>query len=165
MTMDNVAFIILPTLVVICVVLLVLIFFVRNNQKRKRAAWEKKMRLAREEERKRMYSEVAPNITNKLKSGGGLSSLNEEEKGFLFTLIRMIGKRLHPNEIEVIEYACSDQAIFNMLQLRNSQFLIEAMNVNSAKLTSISSNVRNSGTAQMVTGLAAANHLGQQMSD
>ena len=39
------------------------------------------MRL-REEERKRMYSEVAPSITNKLKSGGGLSSLNEEEKGF-----------------------------------------------------------------------------------
>ena len=164
MTMDDVAIIFLPTLVIICVALPVY-FFVRNYQKRKQAAWEKKMRLAREEERKRMYSEVAPSITNKLKSGGGLSSLNEEEKGFLFTLIRMIGKRLHPNEMEVIEYACSDQAIFNMLQLRNSQFLIEAINVNNAKLTSISSSVRNSGTAQMVTGFAAARHLGQQMSD
>ena len=159
--MDDVAIIFLPTLVIMCVALPVY-FFVRNYQKRKQAAWEKKMRLAREEERKRMYSEVAPSITNKLKSGGGLSSLNEEEKGFLFTLIRMIGKRLHPNEMEVIEYACSDQAIFNMLQLRNSQFLIEAIN-ETVKLTSISSSVRNSGT--VVTRFCCCKTLGQQMSD
>ena len=54
----------------------------------------------------------------------GLSGLGDEERQHIFALSDRSSEdysNLHPNELKLLEVAYSNQAIFNMLQLRNSK--------------------------------------------
>ena len=86
--------------------------------------FQKRQIAASRKKRKRVIEVVAPSIVRKLEAKGGFSSLSKEEQQVLFRISQQIGKESinwHPNEIDVIQHACSDQVIFNVMQLYNSR--------------------------------------------
>ena len=112
------------------------------------------------ERRKKIITVVCPNITMKL-SKDGFSSLNSVEKEVLFQLTEQLAINscnLHENEIKALEVACSDQATYNIIEMRNIQ--LSRMNQASAlaSLKSIKS-------ASIVSAMNAAKEMGESLRD
>ena len=87
-------------------------------------------------------------------SSRGISSLSNVEREFLFTLSDKATQDiscLNQNELKLIETAYSNPAIFNMLQLRNS-------NLNNKLITSQLKGIR---TTSRFSGGAAARELAE----
>lgn len=70
-----------------------------------------------------LVSVIMPQMIRKITTDG-LSGLGNEERQHIFALSDRSSEdysNLHPNELKLLEVAYSNQAIFNMLQLRNSK--------------------------------------------
>ena len=75
------------------------------------------------ERRQKNITVTCPNIIKKL-SKDGFSSLNSVEKEVLFQLTEQLATNahnLHENEIKALQVACSDQATYNIIEMRNNQ--------------------------------------------
>lgn len=118
--------ILFPNLVYLFLFLsLLLIFYLLR--KRKNAKLEQELELELELELQKnedIVTKKIPRIISKLSNGGGINSLDSEEREILFSTTERISSKsssLHPFELKLMETACGDTAIFNVLQLRGTQ--------------------------------------------
>lgn len=131
-------------------------------------------RLEKEEEEKKQAKleykkyteEYLPQLFQRLQENG-FSALTDEEKNSVFSLTDNLADdsiKWHPNESKIIELACSDQAVFNMIQLRNQH-------IHQAEIKEgINSIPRHSGSnnpnyAQKITAMNAAREFGESFND
>lgn len=127
-------------------------FFSKNHQREEE-------RRAKEEEQKleNLRKITCPAMVQKLQSAG-FSSLNQVEKSYLFKLSDQMGnnlENLHENEIKVLELAFSNQGVFNMLQMRNSQLQAN---------TSLK-HLKNIRTSSFYSGVNAAGEIGEHIGE
>lgn len=112
------------------------------------------------ERRKKIITVICPNITKKLTSEG-FSSLNSVEKEILFQLSDQVATNahnLHENEIKALEIACSNQATYNLLEMRSNQ--LSRMNQ-----SAVLANLKGIKGASMVSGIHAAREIGESFSE
>jgi hypothetical protein len=112
------------------------------------------------ERRKKIITVICPNITKKLTSDG-FSSLNSVEKEILFQLSDQVATNahnLHENEIKALEVACSNQATYNLLEMRSNQ--LSRMNQ-----SAVLANLKGVKAASMVSGIHAAREIGESFSE
>ena len=112
------------------------------------------------ERRRKIISVICPNITKKL-SSEGFSCLNSVEKEILFQLSDQVATNahnLHENEIKALEVACSNQATYNLLEMRSNQ--LSRMNQ-----SAVLANLKGIKTTSMVSGIHAAREIGESFSE
>ena len=112
------------------------------------------------ERRRKIISVICPNITKKL-SSEGFSSLNSVEKEILFQLSDQVATNahnLHENEIKALEVACSNQATYNLLEMRSNQ-------LSRINQSAVLANLKGIKTTSMVSGIHAAREIGESFSE
>ena len=118
---------------------LVIYFFVLRRRR--------KIREKEDADRRYEYlvSEIMPQMIRKITTNG-LSGLSNDERQHLFLLSDRSSEdcsNLLPNELKLLEVAYANQAIFNMLQLRNSKVSSQIL----SQLKNIKGTSRFSGAA------------------
>lgn len=110
--------------------------------------------------RKKIITVICPNIVKKL-TNIGYSSLNPVERETLFQLSDQMATNshnLHENEIKALEVACTNQATYNILEMRSNQ--LSRMNQSTAL-----ENLKGIKNASLISGMNAAREIGESFSE
>ena len=107
------------------IISLISIFFLFRKSRKEKLEIEHQLQLEKSiKESAEILTKKIPLIIQKLHDRHGLESLDSNERNILFATSEKISSNtssLHPNELKLLEYACGNAAIFNLLQLRGSQ--------------------------------------------